>query len=261
MLSNRTALITGASSGIGYEIAFIHARHGDNLVLIARSADKLENLKTELESSYGIKVLNIKADLTIPLEAEKIYRQLKESEINIDFLINNAGFGLYGKFHELEWTRQEAMINLNIVTLAHFCRLFIPDMLARGQGKIMNIASTASFLPGPGMAVYYASKAFVLHFSEALQYELRNSGVTVTALCPGPTISNFQEVASVQDSRLVKGKKLPTSKEVAEYGYKAMMNGKTVAVHGLMNKLITFGVRLNPRKLNTAIAAFVQGKD
>ena len=166
----------------------------------------------------------------------------------IDYLINNAGFGDYGLFYESDWDKQERMINLNMLALTQLTHLFLPDMLKRKSGKIMNVASTAAFQPGPLMSVYYASKAYVLFFSEAIANELEGTGVTVTALCPGPTKSGFQKAANVEHSKMLNAKSIPTSKKVAEYGYKAMMKGKHVAVHGFMNKELTFFSRRAPKK-------------
>jgi len=255
-----TALITGASNGIGLELAKIHASKGDNLILVARSINKLNDLKSELENKYKVQVYIIVKDLSLPNSAKEVYDEIVEKKIEVDYLINNAGFGDFGLFVNLDWNKTEQMINLNITTLAYFTKLFATEMIKKGKGKIMNVASTASFQPGPTMAVYYATKAFVLHFSEAINNELRDKGVTVTALCPGPTESGFQDAASMQESKLVKGKKFPTSKDVAEYGYKAMMKGKVVAIHGIKNYLMANSVRFSPRSLVVKIVRMMQDK-
>lgn len=256
----KTALITGASGGIGLELARVHASKGDDLVLIARNQVKLEALKTELETEYNTEVLIIAKDLSIPNAAQDIYNETMQKGIQIDFLINNAGFGDFGMFYETDWNKEHQMIELNITALTQFTKLYLQDMVKRNSGKIMNIASTASFQPGPTMAIYYATKAYVLHFSEAIANELKDKNVTVTALCPGATESGFQAVAEMEESKLVKGKKLPSSKEVAKYGYKAMMKGKTVAIHGFMNAVLANSVRFMPRKMVTAITRNVQDK-
>src|SRR5450759_4294399 len=191
---NRTALITGSSSGIGLELARIHAENGGNLVLVARSKNKLDELKEELENKYNVQVYTIGKDLSLPDSARDVYAELGQQNISVDYLINNAGFGDFGFFAESDWNKQEKMINLNITALAHLTRLFLPDMIKRGDGKILNLASTASFQPGPAMSVYFATKAFVLSFSEAVNNEVRDKGVTVTALCPGSTESGFHAV-------------------------------------------------------------------
>jgi uncharacterized protein len=257
---NKTALITGASSGIGLELAKVHAAKGDNLVLVARNQAKLDELKKELEKAHSIKVFIIAKDLSQSNAALDVYNEVKQQNIQIDYLINNAGFGNFGMFVNNEWIKEEQMINLNITTLTHFSHLFLKDMVARKSGRIMNVASTAAFQSGPTMAVYYATKAYVLSFSEAIDNEVREHGVSVTALCPGATASGFQDAAAMQESKLVKGKKLPTSKEVAEYGYKAMMKGKTVAIHGTMNWILANSVRFMPRSIVVKVTRKIQDK-
>jgi uncharacterized protein len=255
-----TALITGASNGIGLELAKVHASKGDNLVLVARNKARLDELKLELEQQYKIKVYTIGKDLAAANAALDVYTETKQQNITVDYLINNAGFGDFGMFVETDWQKELQMINLNITTLTHFTKLYLQDMVARKSGKIMNVASTAAFQSGPTMAVYYATKAYVLSFSEAVNNEVSNAGVTVTALCPGATESGFQAAAAMEDSKLVKGKKLPTSKEVAEYGYKAMMNGKAVAIHGTMNWILANSVRFMPRAIVVKITRMMQDK-
>jgi hypothetical protein len=242
-----TALITGASSGIGYELARIFAREKYNLVLVARNEKKLQEIAAELTKTYGVPVTVLAKDVSILASATEIYDALKQKNIAVDVLVNNAGFGDFGFFTETKWEKELEMINLNMTALTALTKLFVGDMVKRKSGKILNVASTASFQPGPLMAVYYATKAYVLSFSEAISNELIGTGVTVTALCPGPTESGFQAAADMKDSKLVKGKKLPTSQEVAEYAYKALMSGKVVAVHGLMNKIMAQSVRYSPR--------------
>lgn len=255
-----TAFITGASNGIGLELARVHASKGDHLVLTARNKSKLDELKSELESKYKINVYTIGKDLSLPDSARELYEETSRQGIRVDYLINNAGFGDFGMFAERDWNKQHQMIELNITALTHLTRLYLQDMIARGSGKIMNVASTAAFQPGPTMAVYYATKAYVLHFSEAIANEVKDKGVTVTALCPGPTESGFQEAASLEGSRLFKGKKIPSSKSVAEYGYKAMMRGQVVAIHGTMNNILAFFVRFMPRALIVKVTRMIQAK-
>jgi len=255
-----TALITGASSGIGLELAKVHASKGGNLVLVARNLSKLNALKTELESTYKVKVYTISKDLSANNAAKEVYDETSEQKIQVDYLINNAGFGDFGLFAELDWNKQWQMINLNITTLTHFTKLYLQDMVKRGNGKIMNVASTAAFQSGPTMAVYYATKAYVLSFSEAVNNEVSNKGVTVTTLCPGATESGFQAAAAMEESNLVKGKKLPSSKAVALYGYAAMLKGKAVAIHGFMNYLLANSVRFMPRALVVKVTRKMQDK-
>jgi short-subunit dehydrogenase len=257
---SKTALITGSSNGIGYELAKVLAQKDNNLVLVARSKDKLDELKNELEKSHNIWVYTIGKDLSLPGAASEVYDELKTKSITIDYLVNNAGFGDFGLFAQSDWNKQEQMINLNVTALAHFTRLFLPDMIRRGGGKILNVASTASFQPGPTMSVYFATKAFVLSFSEAVNNEVREHGITVTALCPGATQSGFQAAASMQDSKLFAGNNFPTSREVAEFGYRAMMKGKAVAIHGFKNSIMANSVRFAPRSLVVKIARQIQAK-
>lgn len=255
-----TALITGASNGIGLELAKVHASKGGDLVLVARNKSKLEELKAQLEQQYKIKVYTIGKDLSLTDAAQDVYDETQKQNIQIDYLINNAGFGDFGMFAETDWNKELQMINLNITTLTQFTKLYLQDMVKRKNGKIMNVASTAAFQSGPTMAVYYATKAYVLSFSEAIDNEVSDKGVTVTALCPGATESGFQAAAAMEESNLVKGKKLPTSKEVAKYGYTAMMKGKTVAIHGFMNWFLANSVRFMPRALVVKVTRKMQDK-
>jgi short-subunit dehydrogenase len=255
-----TALITGASNGIGLELAKIHASKGDDLVLVARNIKRLDELKAEILKQYKVNIYNINKDLSLPDAAQEVYDETKKQNIRIDYLINNAGFGEFGMFTETDWNKELQMINLNITALTQFTKLFLKDMVQRRSGKIMNVASTAAFQSGPTMAVYFATKAYVLSFSEAIANEVSNQGVTVTILCPGATESGFQAAAAMEDSGLVKGRKLPTSKEVAEYGYAAMMKGKTVAIHGLMNYIMANSVRFVPRSFVVKLTRKIQDK-
>jgi short-subunit dehydrogenase len=256
----KTALITGSSNGIGYEMAKVHAEKGDNLVLVARCKSKLDELKKELEEKYKIKIYTIGKDLSVPGAALEVFDELKRQNISVDYLINNAGFGDFGLFAECDWHKQEQMINLNITTLAHLTWLLLPDMINRKSGKILNVASTASFQPGPTMSVYFASKAFVLSFSEAINNEVKEHGITVTALCPGGTHSGFQAAASSQEGKHFEGKNFATSGEVAEFGYRAMMKGKAVAIHGLKNTIMANSVRFAPRSLVVKVTRNIQAK-
>lgn len=255
-----TALITGASGGIGLELAKIHASKGGDLVLVARNKSRLDELKNELEGKYQIKVYSIGKDLSQINSAKEVYEETREQRIQVEYLINNAGFGDYGMFAETDWNKELQMINLNITTLTQFTKLYLQDMLKRGSGRIMNVASTAAFQSGPTMAVYFATKAYVLSFSEAVDNEVSDKGVRIITLCPGATESGFQAAAAMEESNLVKGKQLPSSREVAEYGYKAMLKGKTVAIHGTMNKILAASVRFMPRSLVVKITRKIQNK-
>jgi hypothetical protein len=256
---NKTALVTGSSNGIGYEFARVLAANGDNLVLVARTKSKLDEIKKELEGKYKVIVYTIGKDLSLPGAAQEAYDELKSHNITVDYLINNAGFGDFGLFAESDWQKQEQMINLNITALTHLTRLFLPGMIMKKSGKILNLASTASFQPGPTMSVYFASKAFVLSFSEAINNEVKEHGITVTALCPGSTESGFQAI-SMGSGKLLKERKIPSSREVAEFGYKAMMKGKAVAIQGFMNTIMANAVRFAPRSLVVRMARRIQSK-
>lgn len=258
MKMNNYALITGASSGIGYEFAKIFAREHYNLILSARSEDKLLQLKKEILEKYNVDIIIIPKDLSNPNEADELYWEIKKKNLSVDILINNAGFGTYGKFTQANLTKEIEMINLNIVSLVKLTYLFLQEMKLNGKGNIINVASTAAFQPGPLMSVYYATKSFVLSFSEAIANELKGSGIKVTALCPGPTESGFQAAAKITQSKLVKGRRLPSSKEVAEYGFDVMRSGKIVAVHGVINRIMTKLVKFLPRKLIVSIVRFIQ---
>jgi short-subunit dehydrogenase len=246
----KTAIITGASSGIGYEIAKLFAADGISMLLVARSADKLQQLQTELQQKYpALKIHILSIDLSKANAAVELFNFAQTQGLQVEYLVNNAGFGAYGYFHETDWDTEAQMIALNITALTQLCKLFLPAMLYAGKGKILNVASTAAFVPGPLMAVYYATKAYVLSFSEALATELKGKNITVTALCPGPTETGFESTANLEESKLFRNQKVATAEEVAEYGYKAMMKGRTIAIEGLGNKFMTFSVRFSPRWL------------
>jgi hypothetical protein len=255
-----TALITGASSGIGYELAKLFAADKINLVLVARREDKLKTLARELIAREGIRVDCLPVDLSDHNHCRDIADWCDSEKINIDYLVNNAGFGDFGFFIESQWQKQLDMVNVNITSLTWLTKLFLPGMVNRKFGRILNLASTAAFQPGPTMSVYYATKAYVLHFSEAIGNELAKTGVTVTALCPGATDSEFQDVANLHESKMIKGRKLPTSVSVAKFGYKAMKRGKAVAIPGIGNYLLANSVRFAPRGLVVKIARYIQDK-
>lgn len=238
------ALITGASTGIGKELATIHAEKGGDLIIVARNKEKLEHLKTTLEKKHGISVTVIVKDLVKATAPQEIYEVVKSAGIKVEYLINNAGFGALGKFHELEMKRQMAMINLNIASLTALTRLFLPEMVKRNEGKILNTSSTASFMPGPLQAVYFATKAYVTFFSNALSEELYDTNVTVTNLMPGATESEFGATSGMDKTEMFKN--TVSARSVAEDGYSAMEQGKIDIVSGLtfaqkvMMKMIPF---------------------
>lgn len=248
-MNKKTALITGASSGIGKEFARIHAERGGDLVIVARRENKLNALKAEFENNHGVKVMVIAKDLTVPESAVEIYDAVKQAGIEINYLINNAGFGQRGKFHERAWEDHLAMINLNMVALTALTRLFLPDFVARNEGRILNVSSTASLTAGPLQAVYYATKAYVTSFSNAIAEELHDTNVTVTALLPGATETEFASTAGMDQTSLFDS---PFSaSEVAEDGYKAMLEGKLDIIAGvtLPQRMMMAAIPLTPKKL------------
>ena len=254
----QTALVTGGSGGIGLELARVLARNGFDLVLVARSRDTLEAAAGQLEGTFDVKAHVFASDLRIPEAPQTIFDFLLNEDIQIDALINNAGFGLGGEFAETELRRELDMIQVNIAALTHLTKLFVPGMIKRHSGRVLNVASTAAFQPGPLMAVYYATKAYVLSFSEALAEELRNTGVTVTALCPGPTQTEFADVAHLTSSRLFTTFGVADAADVAHYGFDAMMHGKRLAIPGIRNKIVAQANRFAPRALSAKLARLAQ---
>lgn len=251
----RAALITGASTGIGKELARVHAAKGRSPVLVARSEEKLQALQKELQEAYGVDALSIPLDLSEPANVDVLYQRLQGEGIGIEFLINNAGIGELGRFEEMSAERISMTIRLNIETLTLLTHRFAPDMLANGNGRMLNVASTAAFQPGPGMAVYYASKSYVLSFSRAMAHEWRKRGLSVTVLCPGPTESEFQERAGMQGVPLFESMKPHTSRAVAEKGYRGMEKGKRTVIPGLMNKM---GASIAPLMPNGLVMRMVE---
>lgn len=243
----KTALITGASSGFGAQFAQLFAKDGCSLVLVARSTDKLMSIKQKLETEYGVDVTVLTKDLSCPDAADEIYAFTQENGINIDVVVNNAGFGILGEFAATDCAKQQQLINLNILTLTKLCHLYLPHMLSQHRGHILNVASIASFAPGPLMATYYASKAYVLSFSDALATELKGSGVTVTALCPGPVNTGFADAAGFKNNIMFSGRQDGKAAQVSRYGYNAMKKGKTIALPDIMCKAGALGVRLVPK--------------
>jgi len=255
-MNNRkhTALITGASEGIGMELARIHASKGDHLVLVARRGDRLEALKKELEEQFGIQVMVIAKNLSLANSPQEVFEATQKANLAIDILVNNAGFGHFDLFTDSPWEKEDRMIQLNIAALTHLTKLYLPGMISGGYGRILNVSSVASFIPGPYMSVYFATKAFVTSFSEALAAELQGTGVTVTNLCPGATRSGFQAAAEVREDKPGKGDRMPSGAEVAAFGYRAMMLGRTTVVHGWKNRLmIRFSRLLSGRQAASVI--------
>lgn len=243
------ALITGASTGIGKEFAKIHAARGGDLIIVARNTDKLNTLKKELEASNGIKVMVISKDLGELSASKEIYNEVNAAGISIDILINNAGFGGHGKFHERPWEKDLAMINLNIITLTSLTRFFLPDFVARNSGKILNVSSTASLMAGPLQAVYFATKAYVTSFSNALAGELYDTNVTVTSLLPGATETEFAKTGGLEKTDLFK--EAFSAQSVAQDGYDGMLDGKLNVISGLTfgQKIMMAAIPLTPKKM------------
>ncbi len=253
-----TALITGASSGIGLELASVAARDRHDLVLLARNRERLDSIGRGLQEEFGVRVSILAKDLREPAAPAEIGRELADRRIAVDVLVNNAGIGLYGFFANTTLDRELEMIQVNVAALTHLTKIFLPAMLERKSGRILNLASTAAFQPGPIMAVYYATKAYVLSFSEALANETAGTGVTVTALCPGPTRTEFQRRAGIGRIPLVRAPLVSEAANVAREGWDAMKRGKRVVVPGIANRALVQAERITPRRLVTAIARKLQ---
>jgi uncharacterized protein len=249
MITRFLALVTGASGGIGEAIARELAARNHDLVLVARSQKQLDALAAVLAAKHGISVTVIAADLSIAGAGHRLATELSTRQLRVDVLVNNAGFADFGNMWEADAAKLDQMLVLNVATLTELMHDLLPDMVARKAGRVMNVASTAAFMPGPLMAVYYASKAYVLSVSEAVNEELKGTGVTVTALCPGPTESGFQAKAAMENSKLVKGRKIMDTSEVARKGVDALLKGKPVAVIGFKNKIQAITPKLTPRRL------------
>lgn len=254
----KTVLITGGSSGIGFELAKIFGKNNFHVIIVAQDKNKLSEAETKLEAS-GYSVKTISKDLSDPHSPSQIYKELQSENITIDVLVNNAGFAVYGQFAETDIEQELSLLQVNIVSLTRLTKLFLPEMIKRRSGKILNIASIAAFAPGPLMAVYYASKAYVLSFSEALSEELIGTGVHVTAVCPGPTDTGFVKRGGVWNSSLYQGRHM-TASFVAEEAFKGLMKNQAVIVPGWKNKLIVNSLRFVPRSIAPKILIKLQAK-
>lgn len=248
-----TALVTGASGGIGEALAVRLAAQGVNLILVARTESKLRALADRLSAEHGVRAEVVALDLSDRHSPQRLQEAVAVLGMEVDFLINNAGFASYGKFQTLPLEHELDMVQVNVATLTELTHRFLPGMVARGRGRVLNVASTAAFMPGPLMAVYYASKAYVLSFSEALNEELRGTGVSVTALCPGPAETGFQARAQMEDSRLLSSAihrvTMLSAEEVAKQGLDAMFRGQGTHVAGVGNQVLALMPRLMPRSL------------
>ncbi|MBC7929629.1 MAG: SDR family oxidoreductase [Rubrivivax sp.] len=254
-----TALITGASGGIGEELARLFAADGHDLVLVARSKNKLARLAAELGEGHHIAARVIVSDLAHPEAPREIFDELQTAGVRVGALVNNAGFGSYGPFAETDLRKELELLGVNVVALTHLTKLFLPAMIERKTGYVMNVASTAAFQPGPLMAVYYASKAYVLHFSEAIANELEGTGVRVSALCPGPTETGFVAAAGMEQSKLFERGSM-TARAVAAEGYRGLFAGKTIVIPGLRNSIMARAVGLAPRAWVTKVVRGIQEK-
>jgi short-subunit dehydrogenase len=239
------------------ELARVFARNGYDLILVSRRADALEAVAGRFEGEYGIRAETLAADLSAADAPQRVFDHCANGKMTVDVLVNNAGIGVGGEFGESDLNRQMNIIHVNISALTQLTGLFLPQMMLRRSGRILNVASTAAFQPGPLMAVYYASKAYVLSFSQALAEELRDTGVTVTALCPGPTKTEFAATAEIENTRLFNSV-VADAASVAEFGYNATMEGKRVAIPGMMNKIVAQSNRISPRILTTKLVRMLQ---
>lgn len=258
MSERQTALVTGASGGIGWELAREFAAGGYDLVLVARSAGKLEELAEELRSRHQATVRVLAKDLAQPGSPEEVFQEMEAAGVAVDVLVNNAGFGTSGPFVETDLQAELEQLQLNVATLTHLTKKFLPGMVARRRGGVLNVASTAAFQPGPFMAVYYATKAYVLSFSEALAEELRDTGVTVSVLCPGPTTTGFHQRAGLGDKLLGGPLKMSDAAAVARAGYQGFKEGKRIVIPGRGNRLLAGSVRFMPRKVVTKVVRRMQ---
>lgn len=252
-------LITGASSGIGSAFAYIFASKNHNLILVARNEDKLLELKNKIQDQYGVSILTIAKDITLENSVNEIYETIKNKNISVNVLINNAGFGDFSRFLDSDWAKQKNMVDLNITALMEMSYVFGNEMKKIGGGNILNVASVASLSAGPYMATYYASKAFVLSFSQAIAEELKDSNINVSALCPGPTSTGFEAAADMKYSKMFIYLPVAKAEDVAQVGYDALMANKVIKYYGIVNKLMNIGSRLLPRSITRKFAKLING--
>lgn len=256
---NKYTLITGGSEGIGFELAKLFAMNKHNLIIVARNKKKLEYARNKIEKEYGIKVETIQCDLFMDGECEKIIKFVEQRRITVDNLINNAGIGSFGYFHESESGFEEKLININIIALTNLTKYFLKMMIERGDGGILNVASTAAFVGGPKMAMYYSSKAYVLSLTEAIHDEVKELGVRVSCLCPGPVKTSFQEKSGIKKSKNAK-RYLMSANDVAKYAYKNFLQGKVIIIPGYKNKLLVIGNKFVPRWLSRKVVLMSNSK-
>lgn len=256
----KTALVTGASSGLGAAFAQQHAQTGGHLILTARNEKQLQDLAVQLRKTYHVEVAVLPADLSQLAGAEQLFQSIQNLGWEVDLLLNNAGFGDMGIFKDADGIKLQEMIAVNVTALTALTHLLVPQMVARKHGAILNVGSVASYFPGPGMAVYYATKAYVLSFSEALAVELAPHNIRVSALCPGPTATGFQKTANMDMNDVMGGlfANMPSAAEVAAYGYQSLMNGKRIAIHGFTNRLLIATTKCLPTSWKAAIMGRIQ---
>ena len=244
-------LITGASTGIGYELAKLFAKDRHNLILVARDEGKLETAKNEL-SKCNVEVKILSLDLSKSEDIQGLFNYVEMNKLNVDILVNNAGIGTFGDFSEIEWVKEEALIDINIKVLTKLTKYFLPKIIECKNGGILNVASTAAFCSGPRMAAYYASKAYVLNLTEAIYEECKDSGIRISCLCPGPVKTTFQDKAGIKKSESAK-KYLMDAEEVAKISYKEFKKGKLIIIPGIKNKLLVMGNKFLPRSISRKI--------
>lgn len=258
-MNNNYTLITGATSGIGYELAKLFAKDKNNLIIVGRDTERLKEVKAELEEVNSIKIYSVEADLKLEASVEKVIKFVDENNLTVENLVNNAGFGSFGHFHEVDTEKDLDMIKVNIYALTRLTKSFLPKIIELGKGGVLNVASTAAFAPGPKMSVYYATKAYVLSLTEALGEELKDTNIRITALCPGPVKTNFQSRAEVVKSEKAK-KYMMDAETVAYIGYKDYFRGKLIVIPGLKNKFMIQALRIAPRSIIRKIIRGVNTK-
>lgn len=256
---NKIALITGATSGIGLALAKEFAKNGSDLIIVSRNLENLKNTAKNLKNGYNIKVKIIQQDLAENNASQKVYDEIKKDNLKIEYLINNAGVGTWGKYSEIPWEKENNLLNLNIIALSHLTKLFLPELLKQKHGKILNVASMAAFQPGPLMASYFASKAYVLYLSEAIAEEIKNTEITISTLCPAATKTNFTKEANMPKTVLFSGK-LDSPESIAKLAYKKMLKGKRIIVPNWQNKLLILINKLSPFSWRTVFAAKITQK-
>ena len=257
--SNKVALITGVTSGIGRQLTYLFAKDGYNLVLVARNKQKLNAIEEELRKKYQVTTTGIIKDLSEPSSPQEIFQEVQQHDIAVDVLVNNAGFNVYGSLHQTELLEQQKLIQVNLITPTHLTRLLLPGMLERGNGKVMFVGSTGSFVPAAYDAIYCATKAYILSFAEGLSQELYGTGITVTCLCPGTTQTEFAAKAGMTRTRLFSIGAM-NAKVVAQTGYRALMDGKSMVIAGLFNRMQIQAMKFTPRFIAAPLTRYIMSE-